>query len=166
MRRTSSGRSICLHSSEDGRCTQIIANSKIGDFQRVEQKSFHTLKNLRFSSWSYDAEMCRAILWVIKQDDSTTPQSIYSMHRWPPLQGRRNEFCWRIVTSLLSVCFKNVYTWHELEDLILYGPWTNLHDKSRNGPKLATRRNRKRILFGCSLDAQDKQRTQYLLTLK
>ena len=30
-------------------------------------------------------EMCGAILWVIKQDDSTTLQSIYSLHRWPSL---------------------------------------------------------------------------------
>ena len=34
--------------------------------------------------------------------------------------------------------FWNVYTWNELEDLIFYGQWTNLHDPSQNGPKLAT----------------------------
>ena len=40
----------------------------------------------------------------------------------PPLERRRNEICWRIVTSMLSNFFKkNVYTWHELEDLIFYG---------------------------------------------
>ena len=49
-------------------------------------------------------EMCGTILWVGKQDDSTTLQSIYSLHRWPPLQRRRNEICWRIVTSMLSNC--------------------------------------------------------------
>ena len=30
-------------------------------------------------------EMCGAILWVGKQVDTTTLQSIHSMHRWPPL---------------------------------------------------------------------------------
>ena len=30
-------------------------------------------------------EMCGTMLWVSKQDNSTTLQSIYSMHRWPPL---------------------------------------------------------------------------------
>ena len=30
-------------------------------------------------------EMCGAILWVSKENDSTTLQSIYSMNRWPPL---------------------------------------------------------------------------------
>ena len=34
---------------------------------------------------------------------------------------RRNEICWRIVTSMLSNCFKNAYIWHELEDPIFYG---------------------------------------------
>ena len=45
--------------------------------------------------------MCWAILWVSQQDDATTLQSIYSMHRWPPLERRRNEICRRIVTSML-----------------------------------------------------------------
>ena len=48
-------------------------------------------------------ELCAAILWVSKQDDSTTLQSICSLHRWPSLL-RRNEICWRIVTSMLSIC--------------------------------------------------------------
>ena len=47
-------------------------------------------------------EMCGTILWVGKEDDSITLQSIYSMHRWPPLQRGRNEICWRIVASMLS----------------------------------------------------------------
>ena len=49
-------------------------------------------------------EMCGAILWVSKQDNSTILQSIYSMHRWSPLQRRRNENCRRIFTSMLSNC--------------------------------------------------------------
>ena len=36
---------------------------------------------------------------------------------------------------MLPNCLWNAYTWHELEDLILYGQWTNLHDRSQNGPK-------------------------------
>ena len=49
-------------------------------------------------------EVCGAILWVDKQDDSTTLQSIYSMHWWPPLQRRGNEICWSIVKCMLSNC--------------------------------------------------------------
>ena len=60
-------------------------------------------------------EMCGTILWVGKEDDAATLQSIYSMYRWPPLQGRRNEICWRIVTCMLSNCS---------EMLILGTNWT------------------------------------------
>ena len=49
-------------------------------------------------------EICGAILWVGKQDDSTTLQSIYSMHRWPSFQRRRIEIRGRIVRSMLSNC--------------------------------------------------------------
>ena len=49
-------------------------------------------------------EMCGTILWVGKQDDSTTLQSIYFMHRWPSLQRRRIEICRRVVASMLSNC--------------------------------------------------------------
>ena len=65
-------------------------------------------------------EMCGTILWAIKQDDSTTLQSIHSMHRWPPLQRRRNEICWRIVTCMLSNCSEMLFlgtywkTWYSL----------------------------------------------------
>ena len=48
--------------------------------------------------------MCRTILWVGRQDDSTTLQSIYSMHWRPPLQRGRNEIRRRIVTSVLPNC--------------------------------------------------------------
>ena len=34
--------------------------------------------------------------------------------------------------------FWNAYTWHVLEDPIFYGKWTNLLDRSQNGPKRVT----------------------------
>ena len=51
-------------------------------------------------------EMCGTILCVGKQDDSTTIQSINSLHWRPSLQRRRNEICWRIVTCMLTNCSK------------------------------------------------------------
>ena len=62
--------------------------------------------------------MSGAILWVSKQNDSTTLQSIYSLHRWPPHQRGRNEICRRIVRSLLTNC---------LEMLVLGTTWTSWH---------------------------------------
>ena len=63
-------------------------------------------------------EVCGTILWVGKQDDSATLQSIYFMYRWPPLQRGRNKICWRIVKYMLSNCSemflfgKNWTTWY------------------------------------------------------
>ena len=57
------------------------------EFPREEvEKLTILLKILRISSWSSDMagsckELCGTMLRVGKQDDSTTLQSIYSMHR-------------------------------------------------------------------------------------
>ena len=49
-------------------------------------------------------EMCGTILWI-EQDDSTTLQSIYSMHEWPPLFSRKKS-----VGQLSKVCSQIVLT--------------------------------------------------------
>ena len=124
-------------------CGQLQNHVRIANFSgrnrktSIPSKSFLFLHGLLWYGRSCK-EVCGTILWVVRQDDSTTLQSTYSLHRWPPLQRRRNEICSRIVTSMLSNCSKMLQTWHVLEDLIFYGYWTNLHDPSQNGPKLVT----------------------------
>ena len=54
-------------------------------------------------------EMCGTILWVGKQDDSTTLQSIYSMHRWQSFQRGRIEICRRIVKGMPQIVLKCLY---------------------------------------------------------
>ena len=71
-------------------------------------------------------EMCGAIWWVGKQDDSTTLQSIYSMLWWPSRQRRRKWNLLEICHKYAPKLFWNAYTWHELEDLIFDGKyWLN-----------------------------------------
>ena len=115
----------------------------IAEFPQEELKNYHALGKysylfvvLRYGGSCQ--EMCGTILWVGKQDDSTTLQSINSMHRWPPLQRRRIEIRGRSAKSMLSNCSKMLETWHVLDDLIFYGQWTNLHDRWQNGPRLVT----------------------------
>ena len=74
-------------------------------------KEYTCSENICISSWSYDmdghAKKCverYCELWVGKEDDSTTLQSINSMHRWPPLQRRRMKS----VGELTQVCSKIV----------------------------------------------------------
>ena len=51
-------------------------------------------------------EMRGAILWVGKQDESTTLQSINSVHWWPSFQRRRIGIRGRFVKRMLSNCSK------------------------------------------------------------
>ena len=123
-------------------CWQLQSHVWITNFRRENWKTTLLGKSSYFFVvlWYGRScqEMCGTILWVGKQDDSTTLQSIYSMPWRPSLQRGRNEICRSIVKSMLSKLFWNGNTWHVLEDLIFNGPWTNLHDRSRNGPKNVT----------------------------
>ena len=103
-----------------GEPTSFLEHVYLGCTQRQCEISKNTVDNYRtsvwitnFSGWNRKTsilwessylfmvlwyggsckEMCGAILWVGKQDDTTTLPSIYSMHRWPPLQRRRNKIC-------------------------------------------------------------------------
>ena len=81
----------------------------IENFRGEEQKSFHTLRIFVFlhglmtwlvmqrSVWS------DIVSWQTRRLNNSTKVS-YSLHRWPPLQRRKNKTCWRIVTCLLSNC--------------------------------------------------------------
>ena len=89
-------------------CGQLQNHVRIANFRgrsrevTIPSKSSYFIM-VSWHDWSCK-EVCGAILWVGEQDDSATLQSIYSMHRWPPLQIRRNEICWRIVKYMLSNC--------------------------------------------------------------
>ena len=105
-------------------CGQLQNHVRIVNFSGRNRKASILSKSSYFfmvlwHGWSCK-EVCGTILWVGKQDDSTTLQSIYSMHRWPPLQRWRNEICWRIVTCMLSNCSElfilgtNWTTWYSM----------------------------------------------------
>ena len=102
-------------------CGQLQNHVWISNFCGGIRKITITSKSSYFfmvfwHGWSCK-EVCGTRLWVGKQDESTTLQSMHSMHRWPPLQ-RRNEICWRNVTCMLSNCSemltfgKNWTTWY------------------------------------------------------
>ena len=105
-------------------CGQLQNHVRIANF-RLESREINIFSKSSYFfmvlwyGWSCK-EMCGTILWVGEQDDSTTLPSIYSMHRWPPLQRGRSEICGRIVTSMLSKCSEmlilgtNWETWYSM----------------------------------------------------
>ena len=89
---------------------RTMFESRISAEEGAEKLPFS--QNLRISSWSCDMEghAKKCVEGYCELANKTTQQlykvSTPCMHRWPPLQRRRNEICWRIVTSMLSNCSK------------------------------------------------------------
>ena len=110
------------------------------EYPRRELWNNHPLKIFVFLTVLWHGlsckEMCGTLMWVDKQDDTTTLQSIYSMHRWPPLQRRRNEICWIIATCMLSNCSEILIFGKNLTSSYFYGQWINLNDQSKMDPGL------------------------------
>ena len=117
-----------LHSmkmrNKQGYCGQLQNHVRIANFcggirEITIPSKYSYFFMVLWHGWSCK-EVCGTILWVGKQDDSTTLQSIYSMHWWPPLQRRRIKICWRIVKYMLSYCpemfilGKNWTTWYSM----------------------------------------------------
>ena len=83
-------------------------------------------------------EVCGTILWVGEQDDSATLQK-YLLPALMTITSKKKK--WNLLENCQLPALKlfwNAYTWHELEDPIFHGQWTNLHDQSQNGPKHVT----------------------------
>ena len=78
-------------------------------------------------------EICGAILWVGKQDDT---QELYKVSTPCIVQRRKMKSVGDLCQKYALKLSWNAYTWHVLEDLIFYGQWTNLHDRLRTGPSL------------------------------
>ena len=123
-------------------CWQLLNHVWITNFRGGNRKA-----SILWESWYFFMvfwygrsceEMWGMILWVSKQGDSTTQQSIYSLHRWPPLQKRRLEIrgrsvkkkCWQIVSEMLilgtgwetwytMVCEQNCTIHHKMDKSLL-----------------------------------------------
>ena len=105
-------------------CGQLQNHVRIANFRgrsgeiTIPSKSSYFFMVL-WHGWSCK-EICGAILWVGKQDDTTTLQSIYSLddHHFIEEEMKSvGELSHKYALKL----FWNAYTWHELEDLIFYG---------------------------------------------
>ena len=110
------------------------------EFPRGELKNYHTRK-----IW---VSLCGPAKWKVmprnvwndfvswqtgRQNNSTK----YQLHALRTIISKRKNWnpwdnCQKYA---LKLCW-NADTWHVPEDLIFYGPWTNLHGRSQNGPRI------------------------------
>ena len=54
------------------------------------------------------------------------------------ISKKKNWNPWENCQKYALRLFRNAYTWHVLEDLIFFGQWNNVHDRSQNGPRRVT----------------------------
>ena len=123
-------------------CGQLQSHVEIQNFRGVIRQITIPSKSSYFfmvlwHGWSCK-EVCGTILWVGKQDELSNSTKYLLPVSMTTTLKRKNWNLLRNVTSMLSNCSEHVETWHVLEDPIFYGPWTNLHDPSQNGPKFVT----------------------------
>ena len=69
VRRTSSGRSICLYPSKNGRCSQIIENSKIGVSRHLDSSTTTQMAKNHGPLWKTQSFLLNEIFTVILWQD-------------------------------------------------------------------------------------------------
>ena len=122
-------------------CWQLQNHVRIQNFRRSNWK-ITMLGNLCISSWSYDMEgHAKKCVERYCELANKTTQQLYKVsipctddHHFKEEELKSGENCQKYALKL----FWNAFYWHVLEDPIFYGQWTNLHDRSQNGPKLVT----------------------------
>ena len=76
---------------------------------------------------------------VSKQTKRLNNSTKYQLHALMTITSKKKSWNpWENCQKYALKLFWNACTWHVLEDSIFNGQWTNLHDRFRNGPKLAT----------------------------
>ena len=76
------------------------------------------------------------VSWQTRRLNNSTK---YPLHASMTITSKKKNWNpWENCQKYALKLFWNAYIWHELEGLIFYGQWTNLHDRSQSGPKHVT----------------------------
>ena len=76
------------------------------------------------------------VSWQTRRLNNSTKYQLHALTTI--ILKKKNWNPWENCQKYALKLFWNAYTWHVLEDPIVYGQWTNLHDRSQNGPMRVT----------------------------
>ena len=98
-----------MHATTMPNITDIVDNDRTMFESRISAGGAEKLpfpQHLRISSWSFymEGHARKCVVRYCELANKTTLRSIYSMHRWPPLQRRRSEICWRLSNTCSQNC--------------------------------------------------------------
>ena len=110
---------------------QLQSHVWITNLREGNSKTSIHSENFRISSLTFDMEgHAKKCVERYCELANRTTQKLYIKEEELKSVGELSQVCSQIVLKCLYL--------HELVDLIFYGQWTNLHDRSRNGPELVT----------------------------
>ena len=76
------------------------------------------------------------VSWPTRRLNNSTE---YQLHALMTIISKNKKWNpWENCQKYALKLFWNAANWHVLEDVIFHGHWTNLHDRSQNGPKPVT----------------------------
>ena len=76
------------------------------------------------------------VSWQTGRLNNSTKHQLHAL--MTIISMKKNWNPWEKCRKYAFKLFWNAYIWNVLEDLIFHGQWTNLHDRSHNGPKIVT----------------------------
>ena len=123
-------------------CWQWKNHVWIQNFRRSDWKNYHARK---FFTSLHGPTIWRVMPKNVWNDIvSWQTRRLNNSTRYPLLalttiiSKKKNWNPWENCLKYALKLFWNACTWHGLEDLIFYGQWINLHDRSQNGSKPVT----------------------------
>ena len=123
-------------------CWQLQNHVWITNFRRGNLKKYHARKICVFlrghMTWKVMPRNVwnDIVSWRTKRLNNSTKNQLLAL--MTIISKKKNWNRWENCQKYALKLFWNAYTWHQLEDPIFYGQWTNLHDRSQNGPKPVT----------------------------
>ena len=133
-----------------GEPTPFLDHENLGCTQRECQTSEYIADNYQERQKSYLFQGKLSVTWKVM------PRNVWNdIVNWQTKQlnnfsrsqlhvltttnsKKKNWNPWENCQKYALKLFWSAYTWHVFEELIFYGRWTHLHDRSQNGPKLVT----------------------------
>ena len=78
------------------------------------------------------------VRWQTRRLNNFTRYQRHALTTINSKKKKKNWNPWENCQKYALKLFWNAKTWHELEDLIFYGQWINLHVRSQSGPEHVT----------------------------
>ena len=126
-------------------CWQHTESCLNPEFPQEQPKNYHAREIWVFLRGHVTGKVMSRSVWKDVANRRTKQLNSFiksQRHAWMTTTLKTKKMnLFEIYLLFAHTLFWNAYIWHVLDDLIFYGQWTNLQDRSLNGPKHVTNDN-------------------------